>query len=85
MHTSTYMRTCRFNSLQLLVTLLTRNKKTHHVLYLIEEVNVDQQDMDKEPVVHKNMQIVIRSFEVLDKAVTRGLKVKWKHVRQVLE
>ena len=53
------MRTCRFNSLQLLVTLLTRNKKTHHVLYLIEEVNVDQQDMDKEPVVHKNMQIVI--------------------------
>ena len=75
-HTSTYMRTCRFYAVQLLVT---RNKKTHHVLYLIEEVNVDQQDMDKEPVVHKNMQIVIRSFEVLDKDVTRG-KQQFKYL-----
>ena len=48
-----------------------QEQETVHVLYLIEEVQVDHQDIDKESV-HKNMQTVIWSFEMLDKAVTRG-------------
>ena len=55
-----------------------QEQETVHVLYLIEEVQVDHQDIDKESV-HKNMQIVIWSFEMLDKAVTRG-KQQFKYL-----
>ena len=53
-----YVHTCRFYSLQLLDTTLNQEQETAHVLHLIEEVQVDRQDIDKESV-HKNMQTVI--------------------------